>query len=188
MTLLPDNTEGKIRLNIGGVEFITLISTLQRYPDTRLGRLVGGDVQNIGENDVFFFDRNPHLFHFILDLYRKRVFHFPQNICGPTMKDELEYWKIPEDCIAGCCMEHYREVENQEKLDRYLEEECYGSEAQDTLHKGNFMKRIYIFLEYPNSSRGAKVNRLNIDNVDLKTFPNVAALMPFILWIYIPQS
>ena len=74
------------------------------------------------------------------------------------MKDELEYWEIPEDCIADCCLEHYREVENQEKLDRYLEEAFYGREANYRQHGDNFRNRIYMFLEYPNSSRGAKVN------------------------------
>jgi hypothetical protein len=62
-----------VKLNVGGTKFYTKISTLQKHPETRLGRLNFQSQEYIAEKHFFFFDRNPELFNIILDFYRKLV-------------------------------------------------------------------------------------------------------------------
>ena len=91
-------------MNVGGTLFSTRISTLKTLPDTRLGNLSTSSEEYIKEKDYFFFDRNPDLFQSLLDLYRHGNLHVPSNICGATLKRELEFWQIPLNKIPNCCL------------------------------------------------------------------------------------
>ena len=67
---LPADSERRIYINIGGTQFVTLLTTLHRFPNTRLPKLVLNKVDAELEKNEFFFDRNPVFFNYILDYYR----------------------------------------------------------------------------------------------------------------------
>ena len=83
-------------INVGGQRFTTLKSTLQNIPNTRLSRLSEQGVFFDRTNKEYFFDRNPRCFESILDFYRTGNLHFMHGLCGPSIKQELEFWQINE--------------------------------------------------------------------------------------------
>ena len=93
-----------VNINVGGTLFSTRFSTLKSLPDTRLGKLSTSSEEYTKEKGYFFFDRNPDLFHCLLDLYRHGNLHVPSSICGATLKRELEFWEIPLCTIPHCCL------------------------------------------------------------------------------------
>ena len=82
----PNNTKDMdkrcIILDVGGDRFIVQRSYIEKYPSTRLGKLVKSKNVNAilkycdeyvpGDPPEYFFDRNPTNFGCILDMYRTR--------------------------------------------------------------------------------------------------------------------
>ena len=93
-----------VNINVGGTIFSTTLSTLRLIPNTRLARLSASSAEYIQEKDHFFFDRNPEVFQSVLDLYRHGNLHVPSNICGATLKREMDFWQIPLERIQSCCL------------------------------------------------------------------------------------
>ena len=82
-------TDYRISLNVGGVIFETMSSTLQKFPGTRLATLAvmhEKDESWDGEKKQFFFDRHPGVFSFIIHFYRTEELHIEHNICGNIIK------------------------------------------------------------------------------------------------------
>ncbi|KAK7481952.1 hypothetical protein BaRGS_00026755 [Batillaria attramentaria] len=92
-----------VRLNVGGTLFTTTRDVLQRYPNTLLGSREKIAPYYNRVRREYFFDRNPHLFAAILDLYRTHELHLPRNLCGNSALKELEFWEVPAVWVAGCC-------------------------------------------------------------------------------------
>ena len=86
----------KVVINVGGQRFTTLKSTLQNVSNTRLSRLSEQDMFFDRTNNEYFFDRNPRCFESILDFYRTGNLHFMHGLCGPSIKQELDFWQINE--------------------------------------------------------------------------------------------
>ncbi|XP_048752081.1 potassium voltage-gated channel subfamily C member 3-like [Ostrea edulis] len=152
-----------VKINVGGSEFETKSETLSRYPDTLLGRLSQQTEFYDNRRQCYFFDRNPDIFGPILGLYRTGTLHFPSFYCGATIKQELEFWEISPKLLAECCLQNYLQYEadlqttqtlkqafEEYELD-YTDEECRTSNIKRILRK------IWLTLEEPSSSRLAKV-------------------------------
>ena len=59
-----------VYLDVGGHPFKILKSTVLRYPNSLLGRMVS-EFHNLGEKDEpLFIDRSPKAFPWILEIYR----------------------------------------------------------------------------------------------------------------------
>ena len=93
-----------VNINVGGVIFSTRHSTLKSIPNTRLSSLCTSSDEYLKEKDCFFFDRNPEFFQNILDLYRHGNLHVPSNVCGATLKREMEFWQVPLERMPSCCL------------------------------------------------------------------------------------
>ena len=119
---MQEHTEasGIISINVGGTLFSTRLSTLRILPNTRLGRLTTSAEEYSKEKEYFFYDRNPHLFQYILDLYRHGTLHVPSNVCGAALKSEMNYWEIPLEKLSVCCLatlcKHEEAVQSMEQL------------------------------------------------------------------------
>ena len=156
----------KVHLNIGGVKFTTFASTLKKIPGTRLSDLSKSDLEYDSAQNEYFFDRNPKLFPFILDGFRLGTVHFPHCFCAPIMKAEVEFWEIPDDIISSCSWRAYEEHEEEKRV---LEELTQALDGRSTVPahtllqdqtSSNWVKwktQIWLFLEHPSSSPGAKV-------------------------------
>lgn len=75
-----------VTLNVGGIPYMTKTETLRIHPKSLLASL-SEDCEYFNKvSKQYMFDRNPHIFQFILDYYRTGELHAPQNVCGPRLK------------------------------------------------------------------------------------------------------
>ena len=152
------DTAKHLRINIGGTSFICHSHILKRFPESFLADLEN-QMPN-SSNGEYFFDRNPHIFSYILDGFRKGSIHLPRDICGTTFKDELVYWEISKDHVAPCCWEAlYRSGENM-LIAQKLIDNCKENAGFLLLQKNDksIRNQLRLFLDEPTSSRYAMVN------------------------------
>ena len=121
----------RVVLNVGGERYMTYWSTLRTLPHTRLAKLSPDDPSYDADQGEYFFDRNPHLFPYILDAYREGELHFPQCVCGPAVRQELAWWGLGEEILAPCCLQAVAEWEQTERtLDEISIAFCGGLDRE----------------------------------------------------------
>lgn len=157
------NTQSDIvKLNVGGTYFLCYKQTLNIFPESKLANLDKTGFVQV-ENNTYFFDRSPALFAHILDGYRKGVIHLPKDVCGITLKDELNFWDLSPRYVAPCCLEVLYKGEEEvitmttlmESLQRNSLRQSHGDEKQ------TLRTRLWQFLDEPRSSRQAMVRGVN---------------------------
>jgi len=121
---LHQNENRRIILNVGGFKYEATIRTLKKIPNSRLGMLLRASTKeellsvcddfNLSDLE-FFFDRDPILFNYILNIYRIGHLHISDDLCPSMLKHELIYWKIDDLKMDICCEEKL--FEKQKKLD-----------------------------------------------------------------------
>jgi hypothetical protein len=82
--------KARVKLNIGDAHFETMLSTLQRYPDTMLGTMFSGRDGihvPIDEQGYVFIDRDPTHFKAILNFLRTGKVSMPM---GKSAREELK--------------------------------------------------------------------------------------------------
>ncbi|XP_061454614.1 potassium voltage-gated channel subfamily C member 1-like [Rhineura floridana] len=161
-------TREKITLNIGGVRYETYLSTLQAFPGTKLCRLTEPQACTMFEYDPnikeFFFDRNAHLFDEVLNYYRTKHLHCPQDICQSVFEEELVFWEISDAVLAPCCWQKLSDMESQQE-DYILWDDKKDTDNQGLLVQGErrnnscrarWQPKIWALFEKPLSSLSAK--------------------------------
>ncbi|KAL3856843.1 hypothetical protein ACJMK2_011554 [Sinanodonta woodiana] len=158
----PDDSEITV-INIGGKRFETTKGTLRNHPNSKLARLNKTSEEYDFDKCEFFFDRNPVLFEWILDYYRYGLMHMPLDVCVNKISEELDYWELSSETIAGCCRQKYREMMHEyatylalkKEFEHDLHEEKQQCAEVSTLQK--LRKKIWIFLDDIESSKPAKI-------------------------------
>lgn len=107
-------------INVGGVIFTTTYTNLKTIPDTRLSAISVSSKEYVATKDYYFFDRNPDIFSSVLDFYRTGELHLPKQICGASIRNELEFWQIPSTSIADCCVSSLFKFEDEIELSNKL--------------------------------------------------------------------
>lgn len=100
----PDinDKRNRIVLNVSGQRFTTEKSSLMRHPHTLLGsHMLARFFDEVKQE--YFFDRDPHLFRYILNYYQSGKLHSSPDDCPVAFKDELDYFGIPIYELAECC-------------------------------------------------------------------------------------
>ena len=160
-------------LDVGGDRFIALRTTLERYPATRLGKLMrASTIQKIleycdefipGNPPEYFFDRNPDNFPAILNMYRTNEFHTIESGCALVLQRDIRYWEIDELTMEPCCaLKYYPEcdvlqsekdgdLEKKKKVLEQAEEENFGN-----TELGQWRTWLWNTIEYPWTSRLAQ--------------------------------
>ena len=82
-----DTADDLIVLNVGGKVFCTSLESLNRLPETKLGKMSKSGVLQCSKE--IFFDRNPKVMHGVLDLYRTGELHLPSNLCSNLIRKVL---------------------------------------------------------------------------------------------------
>lgn len=174
-----------VKLNISGTQFRCLKIDFARFPNTKLGRLVTApDLESalavapcmLEITQEFYFHRSAEIFAIILDFYRLGEIHTPMNLCPNRIYVELEFWEIPSNCLADCCIPKRQKISANQlhlangsihsgthdaarnsvfSLDQFnsisMEEQFRGK------HCANIRRRAWNFLENPRSSHFAIV-------------------------------
>ncbi|XP_071990604.1 potassium channel regulatory protein [Engystomops pustulosus] len=86
-----------ITLNVGGMKFSTMTSTLLRLPESRLARMLDGSDPDIRiVNGQYFVDRDGALFSYILDYLRTSQLTLPSDFSDyERLQREAEFYQMP---------------------------------------------------------------------------------------------
>ncbi|XP_061463535.1 potassium channel regulatory protein [Rhineura floridana] len=90
------NHQDMIILNVGGLKFTTWPSTLQRFPESRLARMLSGnDLECRLVNGQFFVDRDGVLFSYILDFLRTLQLSLPSDFSDyQRLQREADFYEL----------------------------------------------------------------------------------------------
>ncbi|RIA89243.1 BTB/POZ protein [Glomus cerebriforme] len=96
------NYNQRIVLNIGGIKYETIKSTLIMYPDTLLGIMFSesnGILVHPTNGNEYFIDRNGYAFRYVLEYYRTGKVLWTDNttITLQELIAEFDYFKIPHN-------------------------------------------------------------------------------------------
>lgn len=159
--LIDDDDE--VTFSIGGQIYTTRKSTLRNVPDTKLSRLDENSAQYNTLHGVYFFDRNPFMFEYILGFYRTGNMHIPRNLCSSLIREELLFWELGDGCISECCGKLYfdelSDKATYEKIkDDFNSLPTYNANATDfSLSRESVLKefkqRAWVFIENAESSK-----------------------------------
>jgi hypothetical protein len=118
--------EDRITINVSGLRFETLRSTLDRFPTTLLGDRTRRDRHYDPDHDEYFFDRNRHSFDAILYYYQSGGrLHRPPTVPFDVFIDELRFYGLGADII-----------------DRYRQDEGFVSEAPKPLPQNAIQRKV----------------------------------------------
>ncbi|XP_023993406.1 delayed-rectifier potassium channel regulatory subunit KCNS3-like [Salvelinus sp. IW2-2015] len=107
-----------LNLNVGGFKQRVERSILQRFPRTRLGRLlccVSEEAilelcDDFSPTDrEYYFDRNPCFFRNVLNFYHTGKIHLMEELCVFSFSQEIEYWGIKALHLDSCCSNKFQE-------------------------------------------------------------------------------
>ncbi len=178
-----------MKLNLRGMRIEVDSTTVsQRCPGSRLSRLIQKELTDIKELDgdnfrknlterEFYLNRNPVIFHNILDFYQSGQLHVPSSICASQILDELSFWEIDPEQLAFCCYKRASEELSDTTSSQKLSEKWSQVLGNDTGGraasaspvtsselavdaKPSRRMRLWQFLDNPRSSPGAMVNPL----------------------------
>lgn len=142
------NNDYIIIINISGLRYETMASTLERYPNTLLGNQQRrAELVNKNSNEIFL-DRHRPSFDAILNYYQSygRLLK-PPNVPLDIFVDELKFFDLGEDLI------------NLMKIDdgyMFEDDEDSSLVASKGIHKSQLQKKMWKFFEFPDSSIWAR--------------------------------
>ena len=163
---MDNSTEmDNIHINVGGTEFQTFHSTLQKFPNSLLAKAIDSRENYDGKRQCYFFDRSPDNFNKILEAFRKGWVHFSDGACGIELVEELEYWKIPLSVVAPCCTGRLDAALHERNVAKAVKDEiatdCDRSLrilAQSSGWQRNRI-RLWMFMQIPVYSAWAQVRK-----------------------------
>ena len=138
----PDD---RITINVGGTRFQTRKDTLNKIQGSVLQQLAESCKLN-EEPDLayeYFFDRSAAMFENILNFYRVGELHFSHHLCPSEIKRELEFWKLPDSCMADCCWLRYVQYIDKERERQRVHKLLGGSDNTKTLRVGEATAYVY---------------------------------------------
>ncbi|MEQ2251321.1 hypothetical protein ILYODFUR_009790 [Ilyodon furcidens] len=177
-----DSEEGLVHVNVGGLKRSLCSSTLKKFPDTRLGKLLACDseediLQVCDDYDIqekeFYFDRNPGLFPYVLHFYQTGKLHVMEELCVFSFSQEIEYWGINEFFLDTCCSYRYHDRKLERGRHRSWDDESDVSSVDTSVDEisdlnkdmqhfqevryGNIKKCLWLTLENPGYSIPSKL-------------------------------
>ncbi|XP_056326766.1 potassium voltage-gated channel subfamily S member 3a [Danio aesculapii] len=178
--------ESFINLNVGGFKQQVERVVLQRFPHTRLARLLYCSSEAAilqlcddyaAADREYYFDRNPCFFRYVLNFYHTGKIHLMEELCVFSFSQELEYWGIKELHLDTCCSNRFQEQKEymgdrdwgneddpqnqlQDSLDSSMEElSAFDKDLEK--FEGTWCaekrKELWLRLENPGYSRSAKI-------------------------------
>ncbi|CAF3440131.1 unnamed protein product [Rotaria sp. Silwood2] len=138
---MDSSLQNRIIINISGVRFETLKSTLQVYPNTLLGNAKRRKYYYDNVLDEYFFDRHRGCFEAILYYYQsKGRLRRPNSVPLDTFLEEITFFDLGQDALS-----QVRKDENLKEVEK----------AQ--LPRNRCRRYIWATIEYPEFSFIAKL-------------------------------
>ncbi|KAA3676924.1 potassium voltage-gated channel Shab-related subfamily B member 1 [Paragonimus westermani] len=160
----------RVNLNVGGEHHDVMWKTLERIPDSRLGRLsLSSNLTEFSilfddyssEANEYYFDRSARFFGSILGLYRTGHFHILEDVCVMALKDDLDYWGISETRLDVCCLNrYYQRKEQMEEEIRKTNEIAARQTCEEKFGSGKcalLRRRVWDLVEKPQTSMAARI-------------------------------
>ena len=111
----------KIRINVGGIVHLTTQETLNKFPETRLGRLKPNNSNYDEDAKEYYFDRNAPFFYYVLEFYRTGHLHIPRDMCSVMVRAEMAFWGLEQNDVADCCIDHCEQYEMEQEHVKVLQ-------------------------------------------------------------------
>ncbi|KAK5857091.1 hypothetical protein PBY51_010357 [Eleginops maclovinus] len=171
-----------INVNVGGFKQRIEHDVLNRFPQTRLGRLLCCSSEEAvlelcddftPSEMEFYFDRNPRFFCYVINFYLTGKIHLVEGLCVVSFVQEIEYWGIKERHLDYCCSNTFyelRQLAEDKSWDQRSDElQSSGSSVGELstmkddieMFEGSWCadvrRNIWIRLEDPAYSTSAKV-------------------------------
>ncbi|KAG7510206.1 potassium voltage-gated channel subfamily S member 3-like [Solea senegalensis] len=172
-----------ININVGGFKQRMEHTVLQRFPQTRLGRLLCCSSKeailelcdDFSPSEMeYYFDRSPRFFCYVLHFYFTGKIHLVDGLCVMSFCQEIEYWGIKERHLDFCCSNKFHELmqcAEDKRWDQQSDEvqlDSLSTSIEDVsvmeesieMFEGTWCadvrKQIWIRLENPGHSTSAK--------------------------------
>ncbi|XP_029656560.1 potassium voltage-gated channel subfamily A member 10-like [Octopus sinensis] len=131
----------RIVVNVSGLRFETYIKTLETFPNTLLGSSNTRMKFYDEEKNELFFNRSRSCFEHILYYYQSGgTIRYPPNIPIEIFIEEIEFF-----CL------------NPELISQIRKENLSKPKEKDVLPEKLLRKRLWLIIEYPESSLGARI-------------------------------
>lgn len=144
-TPLNLNEEDFVSINVCGMNYETLKSTLDRFPATLLGNPEHRLKYYVKSKNSYFFDRHRQCFEAILYYYQSGgLLLRPPNIPMHLFADEVNFFCIGKDTLQAL-----------QKDEGYFPDE--SEEEHREMPKSVFQRKVWELFEYPDSSLAARV-------------------------------
>lgn len=153
----------RIVLNVSGHRFMTDKNSLIRHPHTLLGsHMLARYFDEVKQE--YFFDRDPHLFRYILNYYQSGKLHSSPDDCPVAFKDELDYFGIPLCELEDCCSTN---VDDKEK------HPCHYAVRKASVKAVHSVPANYLAWKRFDNDRRTETRKLlrNEDGVRRLTYP-----------------
>ncbi len=162
----------RIILNVGGKKHDVRWKTLERIPNSRLGKIRRAesvdevldlcDEIDFGLNEIYF-DRPGKSFSSIIDYYRTGKLHAANDMCIISFFEDLSFWGIDDNFFEPCCNFNYHQnkedaFEEIIKIDAIERADEESDEIKFSNGCINSRKKIWDVMENPETSLLAKVN------------------------------
>ncbi|XP_034388979.1 potassium voltage-gated channel subfamily S member 2 [Cyclopterus lumpus] len=167
----PDG--GLVHVNVGGLKRSLCSSTLKKFPDTRLGKLLSCDseeaiLQVCDDYDVqqeeFYFDRNPGLFPYVLHFYQTGKLHIMDELCVFSFSQEMEYWGINEFFLDSCCSFRYHDRKLESSRRRSWDDESDVSSVDTSVDEISDLNRDMLLFQAVPCGGARKCLWLTLEN------------------------
>ncbi|CAM9172723.1 unnamed protein product, partial [Lampetra fluviatilis] len=134
-------TTTRVVVNVAGLRFETLASTLERFPDSLLGDARRRCRHFDAARNEYYFDRNRPSFDAILNYYQSGGrLRRPASVPFDMFVEELSFFELGADTI-----------------DRFRADEGHARCEERPLPTSPWKRRVWLLFEHPESSRAARL-------------------------------
>uniref|UniRef100_A0A8C7WZ19 Potassium voltage-gated channel, subfamily G, member 4b n=1 Tax=Oryzias sinensis TaxID=183150 RepID=A0A8C7WZ19_9TELE len=163
----------QVLINVGGNRYAFPWSTLEQFPQSRLGRLrfcntpeeIAGLCDDYDETcQEYFFDRNPTAFRVILNLLAAGKLRLLRELCAVSLHDELDYWGVDPGLMERCCrrrmLSRVEEVEERERKEEEWRKKRMTLTKSSVQTEEGYRRLIFMLrevMENPHSGLAGKM-------------------------------
>lgn len=165
----------RIVINVGGKKHDVRWKTLEKIPNSRLGKIRAAnnvdemlelcDEIDFSQNEIYF-DRPGKSFSSIIDYYRTGKLHAANDLCIISFFEDLNFWGIDDNFFEPCCNFNYHQSKEEAfeeilKIDAFEKADEESGEIEFSNCCPNWRRKAWDVMENPETSLLAKVRKID---------------------------